>query len=724
MVNRVQAGQQLGNYRLVRRLGAGGFAEVYLGEHRYLKRQVAIKVLLVSLAGDDKESERFLSEAQTMAALKHPHIIGCLDFGIERNIPYIVMDYAPGGTLRDLHPEGDLVPLDTVVASVEQVADALQYAHDQGVMHLDVKPENMLLGESGDILLSDFGLARFTRSVSKRVTSLIGTISYMAPEYIQRRPQAASDQYSLAMVAYEWLTGVRPFDSDDERIVAGQHLQTLPPSLRTIVPTLPAAVDEVIRASLAKKPEERYPRISEFARALAMAADSEVDEEFDLVPVKPEVLYSQGLQAKGQGKLEQAKDLLEELKFRAPTFRTDVVQEQLQQIDEALQPQLLARYRDQAEAANREGQWDQEIDAWNNFLQAGPPLEDAYEARSCLRLAREHQRNAHLYQDAAQMIADNNTHGAKELLQQLYAKDKYYGDPLGLGKKLKVRVPPTYQQEQATQDRQDEAEARAADRRDFAEEAYGEQLGKPWLVWLAWFVFLWGVGATVGTLTQSWLWALVALVISTAASWGLGYRKVLSTVPLAVISVASLALALLLTLSLAHLNYVHPLVSSYTETISTGFFSSKDVTAYHDFFFGRQLNFGLIWGVATALVGVAVAFFFRPPYGKRKKEERPIFVSHGLYRAYSSRKAAEPEKSRYLTLANLAWIAFGVGGTGLFCWLVMAFIAPMNDWGFGFDLGANMAWLGLGLGGVLGLGVGASLPIWWTAIRQWVQGRR
>lgn len=729
MINRVQAGQQLGNYRLVRQLGSGGFAEVYLGEHRYLKRQVAIKVLQVSLAGDDKESERFLSEAQTMAALKHPHIIGCLDFGIEHHIPYIVMDYAPGGTLRDLHPEGDLVPLHTVVAYIEQVADALQYAHDQGIMHLDVKPENMLLGQSGEILLSDFGLARFTRSVSKRVTSLIGTISYMAPEYIQRRPQVASDQYSLAMVAYEWLTGVRPFDGDDERIIAGQQLQTLPPRLSDFVPTLPAAVDEVIRASLAKKPEERYPRISEFAEALSMAADSEVDEEFELVPVKPEVLYSQGLQAKGQGKLEQAKELLEELKFRAPGFRTDVIQEQLQQIDEALQPQLLARYRNQAEVANREGQWDQEIDAWNNFLQAGPSLEDAYEARSCLRLAREHQRNAHLYQDAAHMIADNNTHGAKELLQQLYAKDKYYGDPLGLGKKVKVKVPLTYQQEQARhrkeearQDRQEEAEERKAERRDFAEEAYGKQLGKPWLAWLTWFVFLWGVGAIVGALTQSWLWALVSLVAAAAASWGLGYRKVLSAVPLAVIVVGSFALALLLTISLAHLNYAHPLASPYTDTISTGFFTSKDVTLYHHLYLGRQLDFGLISGAAIALVAVVIAFFFRPPYGKRKKEERPIFGSRGIYRAYPSRPV--PEKSLYLSVANLAWIAFGIGSIGFFLWLAAAFIAPMNDWGFGFDLGANMAWLGLGIGCVLGIGVGVSIPIWWTAVKQWIQGRR
>jgi len=703
---------------------------VYLGEHRYLKRQVAIKVLLVSLAGDDKESERFLSEAQTMAALKHPHIIGCLDFGIEYTIPYIVMDYASGGTLRDLHPEGDLVPLETVVAYVEQIADALQYAHDQGVIHLDVKPENMLMGEGGDILLSDFGLARFTRSVSKRVTSLIGTISYMAPEYIQRRPQATSDQYSLAMVAYEWLTGVRPFDGDDERIVAGQQLQTLPPSLRDFVPTLPAAVDEVILAALSKKPEERYPRIGEFARALSLAADSGVDEEFDLVPVPPETLYSQGLQAKGQGKLEQAKQLLEELKFRAPAFRADVVQAQLEQIDEALQPQLLARYRDQAEAANREGQWDQEIDAWNNFLQAGPPPLDASEARARLRLAREHQRNAHLYQDAAHMIADNNTHGAKELLLQLYAKDTYYGDPLGLGKKIKVKVPPTYQQEQARrrkeearQDRQDEAEARAADRRDFIEEAYGEQLGKPWLVWISWFVFLWSVGATIGALTQSWLWALVALVVSAAGSWGLGYRKALVAVPLAIVFIASLVPTLLLTFSLAHLGYAHPLASPYTETISTGFFSSKDVTEYHYLFLGRQLDFGLIWGAATALVGLAVAFFLKPPYGKRK-ENRPVYASSGIYQAYFSRPAPPPKQAGYLSVAHLAWIALGVGIMSFAFWLGAAFLASSIGLGFGFDLGANMAWLGLFLGCVLGIGVGVSLPIWWTAIRQWVQGRR
>jgi len=733
VVNRVQAGQQLGNYRLLQRLGEGGFAEVYLGEHRYLKRRAAIKVLLVSLAGNDKESERFLQEAQTMANLKHPHIVGCLDFGIERQIPYIVMDYAPGGTLRDLHPEGDLVPLETVISYVEQMAGALQYAHDQGVIHLDIKPENMLLGAGEEVLLSDFGLARFTRSVSARVTSLIGTISYMAPEYIQRKPQAASDQYSLAMVVYEWLTGIRPFDGDDERIIAGQQLQVPPLSLRAIVPTLPTAVDEVVLAALAKKPEERYPSIIKFAEALSYASQpsSQTAEGSVLVPEKLDTLYKEGLKAKGQGKLELAKQLLEELRARDPSYRPDVVKEQLQQIDAALRPQLIAQYRTEAEAANNAGQWDQEIDAWNALLQFNPARADAQEARTRIRLALEHQLNDHLYQDAAQLAAEKNTAGAQQLLQQLYAQDHYYGDPLGLARKVrKVRVPLTYQQEQAQrekeearQDRQDKAEKRQEARRNFAKEAYGERLGKLWLVWIAWFVFVWSAGAAIGTLTQSWLLALIALVLAAAGSWGLGYRKALTLLPLTVVLTGSVILALALTLSVAPLNYAHPFASPYTVTISTGLFTSKDVIGYHHLFLGRQLDSGLIWGTVTALVGVAVAFFLKPPYGKRK-EEYPVFVSRGTYRAYSSRQSAELKQSRYLSLANLVWTALGIGITGFVSWAITASLAQTSDWGFGFDLGANMAWLGLGLGCALGVGVGVSIPIWWTAMRQLMQERR
>src|SRR5712691_1163162 len=140
MADRV--GQQLGNYRLVQKLGEGGFADVYLGEHIYLTTQTAIKILHTRLASDDMEE--FLIEARTVARLEHPHIVRVLEFGREENIPFLVMSYAPNGTLRQRHPKGKTVPISIIVSYVRQVADALQYAHDETLIHRDVKPENML----------------------------------------------------------------------------------------------------------------------------------------------------------------------------------------------------------------------------------------------------------------------------------------------------------------------------------------------------------------------------------------------------------------------------------------------------------------------------------------------------------------------------------------------------------------------------------------------------
>lgn len=731
MASRVQVGQQLGNYRLLRQLGTGGFAEVYLAEHQYLQRFVAVKVLLMSLAGNDKESDRFLKEAQTMANLVHPHIVKCLDFGIQQNIPYLVMDYAPGGTLRDRHPEGGQVPLSTVVSYVEQVADALQYAHQRGIMHLDIKPENILVGADDEVLLSDFGLARLASHVSTKMTSLIGTISYMAPEYIRRKPQAASDQYALAMVVYEWLTGVRPFDSDDERMVAGQQLHSPPPPLRTIVPTLPVSVDEVVLAALAKKPEERYPEVSEFAEALSAASSAPADAKDSVpVPEKLENLYREGLKAKGQGKFELAKQILEELQARDPYYRQDVVEEQLQQIDIALRPRLMAHYRVEAEAANKAGQWDQEVDAWNALLYLNPERTDAQEARTRIRLALGHKLNDLLYQDAAQMIAEQNMEGAQQLLLQLYAKDQYYGDPLSLGKQVKVRVPPTYQQEQdrrekeeARRDRQDKAKARRKARLAFAEEAYGEQWGKPWLIWILWFVFVSSAGATVGAVTQSWLWALIALLIVAAGNWGLGYRRVLALTPLVVVFAVILALTLGLTLSLAQLDYAHPYPSPYS---TFDFLTGKNVIQYHYLFLRRQLNFGLIWWAVTSFVGVAIVFFLKPPYSRRQKRERTYYVYLGGRRLLLfSLPWLDSTKSSYLSIANLIRITLGIAIIGFVSWAAVAFIAGILGSGFSiFAVGANMAWLGAALGCALGIGVGSSIPIWWTAMKNFIEEHR
>ena len=138
-----RTGQQLGNYRLIRLLGKGGFAEVYLGEHLYLKTYAAVKVLFTS--PKDKQVEEFLLEAQTLAQLTHPNIIRVREFAVIHDIPFLAMDYAPGGTLRQRHPKGSTLSLEQTVAYTKQVAGALQYAHNHNIIHRDVKPENFLL---------------------------------------------------------------------------------------------------------------------------------------------------------------------------------------------------------------------------------------------------------------------------------------------------------------------------------------------------------------------------------------------------------------------------------------------------------------------------------------------------------------------------------------------------------------------------------------------------
>ena len=268
-----RVGQQLGNYRLVSLLGQGGFAEVYLGQHVYLDTLAAIKILHARIASDDVE--HFLAEARTVARLVHPHIVRVLEFDVKDSIPYLVVDYAPNGTLRKRHPRSVPLPLSTVVSYVTQLASALQYAHEQKVIHRDVKPENMLVGRRNEILLSDFGIALVAQSSRSSSTwdiqDMAGTIAYMAPEQIQSQAGPRSDQYSLGIVVYEWLSGERPFQGSFTEI-AVKHTLATPPSLREKVP---AAVEEVITKVLAKDPQNRFDTVQAFADALSRACGQE-----------------------------------------------------------------------------------------------------------------------------------------------------------------------------------------------------------------------------------------------------------------------------------------------------------------------------------------------------------------------------------------------------------------------------------------------------------------
>ncbi len=267
MTDRV--GQQLGNYRLIRLLGHGGFAGVYLGEHIHLNTLAAIKVLDTRLAED--EIIQFRNEARTIARLEHPHIVRVLDFGVEDRTPFLVMSYATNGTLRQRHPKGTHLSPEDVLPYIKQVADALQYAHNEKLIHRDVKPENMLLDRNNEILLSDFGLAMATYSSSRESPrDVSGTIAYMAPEQTRGKPRPASDQYALGIVVYEWLCGTRPFQGSYEE-VAIQHVLNPPQPLHELVPTISPAVEAVVLKALAKDPHERYACVRDFANAFEQA---------------------------------------------------------------------------------------------------------------------------------------------------------------------------------------------------------------------------------------------------------------------------------------------------------------------------------------------------------------------------------------------------------------------------------------------------------------------
>jgi serine/threonine protein kinase len=262
-------GKQFGNYRLTHLLGEGGFSKVYLGEHILLESQAAIKVLHETVS--DKHKADFLMEARRLARLRHPHIVRILEFGMEEDIPFLVMEYAPNGSLRTRYPKGSKIPIETIVIYVKQVAEALSYLHEQKLVHRDVKPENMLLGSNEEVLLSDFGIAAVAHNTGSIVIQgQAGTAPYMAPEQIMEMPRPASDQYALGVTIYEWLSGIRPFQGSTLSILH-QHVYAPPTPLHEQGCELSSAIEDVIMQALAKDPKQRFADVRSFADALERA---------------------------------------------------------------------------------------------------------------------------------------------------------------------------------------------------------------------------------------------------------------------------------------------------------------------------------------------------------------------------------------------------------------------------------------------------------------------
>lgn len=263
----------LGRYKVLKELGRGAMGVVYLGKDPTIHRFVAIKTMRLDKADDlDSVQEvkaRFFREAESTGRLSHPNIVTIFDAGEEGNLGYIAMELLEGTTLKDWSRKPKLLPFHKIISIVATVAEAMDYAHQQGVVHRDIKPANIMLTKEQVIKIMDFGIAKMATSTKTQTNIVMGTPTYMSPEQIAgKKVDGRSDIFSLAVVMFELLTGRPPFLADNVSALLFAIAQTPHPSLKALRSDLPPAVNAVIDRALQKDPAQRYRRASEFAAAL------------------------------------------------------------------------------------------------------------------------------------------------------------------------------------------------------------------------------------------------------------------------------------------------------------------------------------------------------------------------------------------------------------------------------------------------------------------------
>ncbi len=263
-----------GRYLIIRKLGTGGMANVYLAEDQELGRRVAIKILDERHANDVQFVERFRREATNAAGLSHPNIVSIYDRGEAEGTYYIAMEYLDGRTLKELILRRGPAPVKTAIDYTRQILAALRFAHKNGIVHRDIKPHNVLVDSEGRLKVTDFGIARAGASQMTEAGSIIGTAQYLSPEQAKGAPvDQTSDIYSVGIVLYELLTGTVPYTGDTPVEIAMKHLSQIPEPPSTLQPQIPHAVDSIVLRALAKDPADRYQSADEMDADLERAAN-------------------------------------------------------------------------------------------------------------------------------------------------------------------------------------------------------------------------------------------------------------------------------------------------------------------------------------------------------------------------------------------------------------------------------------------------------------------
>ena len=269
-------GQRIGSWILERELGRGGMGCVYEARHASLRTRAAVKVLSPGIESEELFRQRFQREAELQAQLRHPNISRVLDYLEDHGRWFLVVEYLDRGSLADVLSR-EKISHEQAIAWTKQALAGLGYAHGKGIVHRDVKPPNLLLAETGEIAVADFGIARSDAAPGLTTTGVVvGTPQYMSPEQILTpdRVDHRSDIYSLGVVLYELLAGRKPFDSGSQFAILQAHVSEPPPALRTIDPTIPPAVEAVVMRALAKKAADRYPDCEAMRRDLDHAAEA------------------------------------------------------------------------------------------------------------------------------------------------------------------------------------------------------------------------------------------------------------------------------------------------------------------------------------------------------------------------------------------------------------------------------------------------------------------